>query len=115
LTSDAHAIGHLTFANGSAPIWTLVDTSAHINGLTVTGLASGDEIDLTDLAAAGASATFTENAAATAGTLSITSGQHVVSLTLLGQFAAANSSGSALTTGFHLTGDGAGLLISYHG
>jgi hypothetical protein len=116
LASDAHAIGELTFANGSAALWDLVDTSAHINGLTVKSFASGDEIDLTDLAASGASATFSENSAATSGTLTITSGQHIVSLTLLGQFAPAGASGSALAAGFHLASDGgAGMVISYHG
>jgi hypothetical protein len=59
-------------------------------------------------------ATFTENAGGTAGTLSLSDGTHSASITLFGQFMAAGFSGSASSAGFSTAFDGgSGTKITY--
>jgi hypothetical protein len=52
-------------------------------------------------------ATFAENANATAGTLSLSDGVNAATITLLGQYAAAGFSGGAASAGFLASADGA--------
>ena len=52
-------------------------------------------------------ANFTENANATAGTLSLSDGANAASISVLGQYAAAGFSGSAASAGFVTSSDGA--------
>jgi hypothetical protein len=76
------------------------------NFIASTGRGLGDSIDLTNVAAAGASFRFAENASDTFGTLTVSEGARVLaSIQLLGQYMAA---------GFNLQADGGGTAISYH-
>jgi hypothetical protein len=60
-------------------------------------------------------ATFAENANATAGTLSLSDGVNAATVTLLGQYAAAGYSESAASAGFLTSSDGAqGTNVAFH-
>jgi len=93
-----------TFAGASA-VLALTEPSSFTPGLS--GFAAGDTIDLTKFAysATGETVGFTENAANTQGTLTVTDGTQQTSITLFGQYIAA---------GFSLESDGhSGTAISY--
>jgi len=101
------AAGHLTMAASAQGGDTFRDTSTLLNGDTIENFATTalDTINITDLNAAQATATFTENAQGTAGQLSVTDGTHSASITLFGQFMAAGFSGTAAAAGFSLSAD----------
>ena len=94
---------------------TVSDATSLLNGVTIGNFATAaNVIDLTDLVANSTVAKFTENAAGTAGVLSLNDGSHSASITLLGQFMAAGFSGSAAAAGFSITPDGAtGTKVTY--
>jgi hypothetical protein len=76
---------------------------------------AGSALDLTNLNFAKLTANFTENATATAGTLSLSDGINAATVTLLGQYAAAGFSGSAASAGFVTSSDGAqGTNVTFH-
>jgi hypothetical protein len=100
------AAGKLTVIDSAAGVDTFRDASTLMNGDTVENFASGyNTLNLTDLSAAHASATFTENAQGTAGQLTVTDGTHTAAITLFGQFMAAGFSGTAAAAGFSLSAD----------
>ena len=114
-TLTGGAAGQLTMVGAATGGDTFRDTAALFNGDTIKGFTSpGDIIDVTDLNAATLTATFTENAAGTAGKLALSDGVHSTSITLFGQFMAAGFSGTAAAAGFTATADGAsGTNIAY--
>ena len=115
-TITGGAAGQLTMIASAAGGDTFRDSASLINGDTIKGFAgAGNIIDVTDLTASKLTATFTENAAGTAGQLNLTDGTHSASITLFGQFMAAGFSGTAASAGFTGGSDGAsGTNIAYH-
>jgi hypothetical protein len=108
--------GKLTINGSSAGHDTIIEKANMLNGDSIGNfMAAGDVIDVTNLTFAKLkSATFTENAAGTAGVLSVSDGAHSASVTFFGQFLAANSSGSAASAGFHFASNGiAGTNITW--
>jgi filamentous hemagglutinin len=105
--ADTTAESEMRGANASTlPLYAITDTAANLNGKSFTGLATGgDAIDATDIAFAHETATFTENSAGTAGTLTLSDGTHSASVTLFGQYAAAGFSGTAVAAGFSVAMD----------
>lgn len=104
LSTDAQALGKIVSVY--APIVT--GTAADLTGDTVANFkVAGSALDVTNLNFANLTANFTENATATAGTLSLSDGVHAATVTLLGQYAAAGFSGSAASAGFVTASDGA--------
>ncbi len=91
------AAGHDTFK----------DTLADFAGATIGGFkAKTDKIDVSDFAASAISFGFSENAAGTIGTLSMTAGGQTASVQLLGQY---------MASGFVTASDGgAGTAITYN-
>jgi hypothetical protein len=71
------------------------DTSADLNGATIINFMANDAIDLTDMAFGTANLTYRPSAS----TVTVTSGSHSASISLVGSFSA---------SGFVLTGDGHG-------
>ena len=103
LHADAQAVGKI--ASSNAP--SITGTAADFSGDTVANFnVAGSALDVTNMNFAKLNATFTENANATAGTLSL-SGVSAATITLLGQYAAAGYSGSAASAGFVASSDGA--------
>jgi autotransporter passenger strand-loop-strand repeat protein len=83
----------VTFGGPSATL-ALDQTSTAFTG-TISGFQSGDRIDLGDILFQKSGATlatlgYTENAANTGGTLTVSDGSHVASLALLGQYTASS-------------------------
>jgi hypothetical protein len=104
LSTDAQALGKI--ASLYAPV--VAGTAADLTGDTVANFnVAGSALDVTNLNLANLTANFTENASATAGTLSLSDGVHAATVTLLGQYAAAGFSGSAASAGFAAASDGA--------
>jgi hypothetical protein len=90
---------------------------ASFNGETIGGFASaGNVIDVTNLVSTKIkTATFVENAAGTAGALTLASNGQSVAINLFGQFMAAGFSGTAAQAGFAIGTDGAGgTNVTYH-
>jgi len=104
LHADAQAVGKI--ASSNAP--SITGTAADFSGDTVANFnVAGSALDVTNMNFAKLNATFTENANATAGTLSLSDGVSAATITLLGQYAAAGYSGSAASAGFVASSDGA--------
>jgi hypothetical protein len=104
LHADAQAVGKI--ASSYAP--SITGTAADFAGDTVTNFnVAGSALDVTNMSFAKLTATFAENASATAGTLSLSDGVNAATITLLGQYAAAGFSGSAASAGFLTSSDGA--------
>ena len=75
----------------------------------------GNVIDITDLAFASLTATFSENSAGTSGQLKLSDGVHSATLNFAGALAPAGFHGSAAAAGFTTAFDGtAGVDIAYH-
>ena len=111
------AAGKLTMIGSAAGGDTFRNTAQLFNGDTVGGFtAPGDVLDITDLRSSKISkATFVENSAGTAGTLTLVSGSMSVKVALLGQFMAAGFSGTAAQAGFAIGSDGGnGTNVTYH-
>lgn len=112
LVSDAHALGFFNIGAGG-PALSVTGTAAQFNGANVTGMTEGGNIDVTDLNASAISATFVQGGSG--GQLSLSDGVHTTTVSLLGQFAPANFSGSAAAAGFIFTPEGAfGTEITWH-
>jgi chitinase len=78
----------------------ITGTAADFSGDTVANFnVAGSALDVTNMNFAKLTATFAENANATAGTLSLTDGVNAATITLLGQYAAVGYSGSAASAG----------------
>ena len=93
------------------------NTIANFNGELIGGFASaGNVIDVTNLVSTKIkTATFVENAAGTAGTLTLAANGQKVAISLFGQFMAAGFSGTAAQAGFTIGSDGAnGTNVTYH-
>ena len=76
---------------------------------------AGSVLDLTDLNSKTLSATFTENALGTAGTLNLSDGTRSASVTLFGHFMAANATGTAASAGIIAASDGLlGTRLTYN-
>jgi hypothetical protein len=102
--ADATALAKIS--NTYAP--SITGTTADFSNETIANFnVAGSALDVTNLNFANLSATFTENANATAGVLSLSDGIHATMVTLLGQYAAAGFSGSAASAGFIASSDGA--------
>ncbi|MBV8743623.1 MAG: hypothetical protein JO134_01125 [Xanthobacteraceae bacterium] len=102
--ADATALGKI--ASLYAP--SLTGTAADFSNETVANFnVAGSALDVTNMNFAKLSATFAENANATAGVLSLSDGVHAATVPLLGQYAAAGFSGSAASAGFVASSDGA--------
>ena len=100
------AAGKLTMVASAVGGDTFRDRSSLLDGDTINNFATNSNmINVTDLNAARASATFTENAQGTAGVLHVTDGTHAANITLFGQFMAAGFSGTAAAAGFTLSAD----------
>jgi hypothetical protein len=105
LEFGAASAENTSFAAGASGILKL-DQSPRFTG-TISGFATGDTLDLTDIGF-GSNTTlgFSANSAGTGGTLTASDGTHSSSFGLLGQYAAA---------GFQSSGDqGGGVLITYN-
>ena len=127
LTNAATPTLTLTTAQLKADVGALSDivsayaVSASGASKTFTGLsighftAAGSVLDLTDLNSKTLSATFTENALGTAGTLNVSDGKNSASITLFGQFMAANATGTAAAAGIVAVSDGSsGTRLTYN-
>jgi len=81
----------------------VVDHAAEFTG-TIAGLDSDDALQFGDISAQNASFGYTENAAGTGGTLTVTDGTHTASIGLTGDYSADD---------FHLGGDGSTLELDF--
>ncbi|MEH2568849.1 Ig-like domain-containing protein [Bradyrhizobium sp. AZCC 2289] len=83
-----------------------LDHSVDFTG-TVSGLASGNQLDLHDiLFGASTTESYTANQAGTGGTLTVSDGVHTANIVILGQY-----SGNGFTTSVD---NGGGTLVTYH-
>ena len=92
------------------------NTIANFNGELIGGFASaGNVIDVTNMVSTKIkTATFVENAAGTAGTLTLAANGQRLAISLFGQFMAAGFSGTAAQAGFAIGSDGAnGTNVTY--
>jgi autotransporter passenger strand-loop-strand repeat protein len=88
-----------------APKATLSVAGAAVSGLTLSGFAATDMLDLASFAFnKSETVSFSENAKKTQGVLTVNSGGLKASVTLFGQYAA---------TGFHLVNDAGGTAVTY--
>ena len=112
LRADAGALGKVTSLYAPS----ITGTTADFSGDTVANFnVAGSALDLTNLNFTKLTANFTENATATAGTLSLSDGVNAATVTVLGQYAAAGFSGSAASAGFLASSDGAqGTNVTFH-
>ena len=116
-TLTGGAAGKLIMIGSAAGGDTFRNTAQLFNGDTVGAFsAPNDVLDITDLRSSKISkATFVENSAGTAGTLTLVSENMSVKVALLGQFMAAGFSGTAAQAGFAIGSDGAnGTNVTYH-
>ncbi|MDP2354562.1 MAG: VCBS domain-containing protein [Beijerinckiaceae bacterium] len=88
LVLQSSAIANVVFGSGTGGTLKLED-SFHFNG-TISGFDGSDIIDLVDVDFGTASISYQANDTATGGTLSISDGAQVVSLSLLGHYSADN-------------------------
>ncbi|WP_420965872.1 VCBS domain-containing protein [Bradyrhizobium sp. B120] len=87
VTFDTTAAGHL-----------ILDDAFHFSG-TVSGLDGNDDIDIKGVSfGTGTTLSFTENQAATGGTLTVSDGAHTANIVLLGQYDPAGFAEKAGTT-----------------
>src|SRR5207248_1644233 len=88
LEFGAASTENTTFDAGATGILKL-DQSSSFSG-TVSGFASGDALDLADIAfGASTTTSYTANAEGTGGTLTVSDGTHLANIALLGQYVAA--------------------------
>jgi hypothetical protein len=92
---------HVAFASGSTGTLQLDDSAQFIG--TVAGLATGNFLDLADIAfGAGTTLSYAPNRFDTAGVLSVTDGSHTANIVLWGHYVAAN---------FVMSNDGGGHVL----
>src|SRR5205814_5768374 len=85
---EASSTANVVFGSGAAGTLKLGD-AFHFNG-TISGFTGSDAIDLADVSSATASLSYSENAAGSGGTLTISDGSHSLELSLVGAHSADN-------------------------
>ena len=100
LTGGAGRVTMVGFAGGGT---TFSNSASVFDGDTLSGLVQGDAINVTDMAFASLTRSFTEDAGGTFGVLTLTDGAHRTALTVTGSLGLQDFAFSAMGAGTHIT------------